>query len=94
MPDTPEPLDPANEASLFALFTSWLNGPDAVLRRRMPAPMGALETGLWAAYCAGYEQGAKDSEAARRLVECLKGLQGFKDGAQLAAPEMNEKGST
>ena len=49
MPGTPEPLHQASEASLFALFTSWLNGPDTVLHRKMPAAMGALETGLWAA---------------------------------------------
>lgn len=67
MPDTPEPLHQASEASLFALFTSWLNGPDTVLHRKMPAAMGALETGLWAAYCAGYQQAASDRQAAQRL---------------------------
>ena len=86
MPDTSKPLDTTSEASLFTLFTNWLNGPDTVLHRKMPAAMGALETGLWAAYCAGYQQAASDRQAAQRLNGALMGTleQGFNDCAQQA----------
>ena len=65
-----------DETHLFELFKLWLNGPDADLGRDMPAEMGALESGLWAAYRAGYERAARDSEAARRLVQALASLPG------------------
>ena len=80
-----------DETQLLEQFKQWARCPDmAACRAESPDLVAALEKGLWAAYRAGYEQAARDSEAALRLAECLQGL---KNGVQPAAPEMNEKGS-
>lgn len=56
---------------LYEQFKSWADGPDTALHRNKPAPMDALESGLWAAYCAGYEQALSDNKVAQRLMDFM-----------------------
>ena len=66
MPDpTPQLIDK---------FKQWAHGPDTEIAAAKDASItGALEAGLWAAYRAGYQQALRDSEAAQRVVDILKG---------------------
>ena len=59
---------------LLDQFKQWAHGPDTELAAaKEPSITGALEAGLWAAYRAGYQQALRDSEAAQRVVDILKG---------------------
>ena len=61
-----------SDAQLVERFRQWAHGPDTALHHKPPVPMDALESGMWAAYCAGYAQALNDSEAVQRLVAFLK----------------------
>lgn len=60
------------EADLFEQFKKWGNSPDTELPQTPPAPMGAVESGLWLAYRAGYLQALRDSEAVQRVAVVLE----------------------